>query len=165
MQQKIQFIAALLHEPELIVMDEPFGGLDPVNVNELKDIVIDLKRQGRTILLSTHRMDQAEKLCDEICLINRGRAVLNGHIREIKAAAGKRSIEIDLDSSAAFLAASPLIEQFNDFGNSAEVTLRNGADSQEFLKTAMSQARVLRFEVREPSLEEIFVRAVREPNA
>ena len=80
MQQKVQFIAALLHEPEMIIMDEPFSGLDPINANILKDVILELKEQGRTILFSTHRMDQVEKLCDAICLVNHGRAVLQGGI-------------------------------------------------------------------------------------
>jgi ABC-2 type transport system ATP-binding protein len=160
MQQKIQFITAVIHDPQLIILDEPFGGLDPINANELKDIIVELKREGRAILLSTHRMDQAEKLCDEICLINRGRVLLSGDLRAVKAASGKRSIAIELESSAAFLAGSPLVERFNDFGNSAELTLRADADSQELLRAAMATARVLRFEVREPSLEEIFIAAV-----
>jgi ABC-2 type transport system ATP-binding protein len=160
MQQKVQFMAALLHEPELLVMDEPFAGLDPVNANELKDILLALKREGRSILLSTHRMDQAEKLCDEVCLINRGAAVLCGSLRQAKSAGGRRSISIELESSVAFLGGSPMVEQFNDFGNYAELTLRESADSQEFLRAAMAQGRVLRFEVREPSLEEIFISKV-----
>jgi len=160
MQQKIQFIAALIHDPELVVLDEPFGGLDPINANELKDIVLELKRQGRSVLLSTHRMDQAEKLCDEMCLINRGRAVLNGKLRALKAGTGKHSISIELDGPADFLAASPLVEHFNNFGNAAELTLHSEADSQEILRTAMARARVLRYEVREPSLEEIFINVV-----
>jgi ABC-2 type transport system ATP-binding protein len=160
MQQKIQFIAALIHDPELVVLDEPFGGLDPINANELKDIVLDLKRQGRSVLLSTHRMDQAEKLCDEMCLINRGRAVLNGKLRALKAGTGKHSISIELDGPADFLAASPLVEHFNNFGNAAELTLHSEADSQEILRTAMARARVLRYEVREPSLEENFINVV-----
>jgi ABC-2 type transport system ATP-binding protein len=162
MKQKIPFIAALIHDPELVVLDEPFSGLDPINANALKDIVIELRRRGRTILLSTHRMDQADKLCDQICLINRGRTVLNGDLRTIRGANGKRSIAIELEGGVDFLRASPLIEQFNDFGTFAELTLRPGADSQEILRTAMAYARVIRFEVREPSLEEIFISAVRE---
>ena len=94
MQQKVQFIAALLHDPELIIMDEPFAGLDPINANVLKDVILDLKKQGRTILFSTHRMDQVEKLCDSICLINRGRAVLQGGLREIKASYGAQFVQI-----------------------------------------------------------------------
>ncbi len=160
MQQKIQFIAALIHDPEFLVMDEPFGGLDPINANELRDVVIDLKRNGRTILLSTHRMDHAEKMCDEICFINRGKALLRSNLREAKARAGRRFIRIELDGSVACLARNPLVENFQDYGNHAELTLHADADSQQFLREAMSKARVLQFEVREPSLEELFIEVV-----
>ncbi|MHB8384473.1 MAG: ABC transporter ATP-binding protein, partial [Candidatus Binataceae bacterium] len=95
MQQKIQFAAALIHDPDFIVMDEPFGGLDPVGANELKEILLELKGQGRTIVLSTHRMDQAQKLCDTICLINGGRAILHGNLRAIKSDYGARFVQID----------------------------------------------------------------------
>jgi len=160
MQQKVQFITALIHDPQLIIMDEPFGGLDPINANELKDIVVELKHEGRTILLSTHRMDQAEKLCDEICLMNRGRVVLNGGLRAIKSRSGRRSISIELEGGVDFLASNSLVANFNGFGNSAELTLPPGVDSQEILRTAMARERVLKFEVREPSLEEIFINAL-----
>src|SRR6202012_394615 len=95
MQQKIQFIAALLHEPELIIMDEPFSGLDPVNASLLQDTLLDLKKEGRAILFSTHRMDQVEKLCDEICLVHRGEAVLSGGMREVKSRSERNRVIID----------------------------------------------------------------------
>ena len=126
MQQKVQFIAALLHEPELIIMDEPFSGLDPVNANVLKDVILELKEQGRTILFSTHRMDQVEKLCDSICLINHGRAVLQGGLREIKASYGSRFVQIAFEGDGKFLARCSLVESSNNYGNYAEVKLRRG---------------------------------------
>jgi ABC-2 type transport system ATP-binding protein len=164
-QQKIQFMAALVHDPALIVMDEPFGGLDPLGANELKDIVLELKRQGRTILLSTHRMEQAEKLCDEICLINHGKVIASGGLRELKQSQGVRSIAIELEGSIKFHAENPLVEKLNDFGNYGEITLRPYGDSQEVLRAAMAKARVVRFEVREPSLEEIFIGLIGKWNA
>jgi ABC-2 type transport system ATP-binding protein len=157
MQQKVQFIAALLHEPELIIMDEPFAGLDPINANVLKDVILDLKAQGRTILFSTHRMDQVEKLCDSICLINRGRAVLQGGLREIKASYGAQFIQIQYEGDGGFLARCALVESSNNYGNYAEVKLRPGVDSQELLRAAMCSARISRFQVMEPSLEQIFI--------
>src|SRR5579885_285652 len=160
MQQKVQLIAALIHDPELVIMDEPFAGLDPVNVNELRDVLTGLRSRGRTLLLSTHRMDQAERLCDEICLIHRGRSVLRGSLREAKESCATRSIRIELDRAAAFLASSPMVETFRDLGNSADITIRSGADSQDLLREAMERARVLRFEVREPSLEDVFITTV-----
>ena len=157
MQQKIQFIAALLHDPDLIVMDEPFAGLDPVNSMQLKDVLLELKTAGKTILFSTHRMDQVEKLCDSICLVNHGKSVLQGNLSEIKAGYGSRFVQIDYDGDGRFLAESALIDSLNDYGNHAELSLKPGADSQELLRAAMSALRVRRFQVMEPSLEQIFI--------
>src|SRR5437660_2903200 len=121
LQQKIQFIAALLHDPEFIIMDEPFFGLDPVNATMLKDVMLDLKKQGKTILFSTHRMDQVEKLCDSICLINHGRSVLQGELREIKGRRGRNDVQIEYEGSGAFLQqADGLVQSFNDYGNYVE---------------------------------------------
>lgn len=165
MQQKVQFIGALLHEPDLIVMDEPFSGLDPANTVELKDALLELKKAGKTILLSTHRMDQAERLCDSICLINYGRAVLQGDLSRIKAGYGKRNVQIKYDGDSAFLREPRLVQSFNDYGNYVEVRLAPGADAQELLRLAGAHARLNKFEVEEPSLEEIFIDAVNQPHA
>ncbi len=164
MQQKVQFIAALVHEPDLVVMDEPFSGLDPINVNELNEILLDLKRSGRTIILSTHRMDQAERLCDEICLVNRGRGVLSGPIQQIRSANGRCTLRIEIEGDLASLARFPGVECFIDRGNHADIILCPGADSQDLLRRAMRLGRVLRFELREPSLEDVFVSVVGERN-
>ena len=166
MQQKIQFIVALLHEPQLIIMDEPFAGLDPVNANALKDVLLELKEQGRTILFSTHRMDQVEKLCDTICLVDHGRSVLQGGLREIKAGYGRRFVQIEYEGDGSFLSRCQLVESYNNYGNYAELKLRPSADSQDLLKAAAERARILRFEVMEPSLEQIFIdRVGRKPDA
>jgi ABC-2 type transport system ATP-binding protein len=165
MQQKIQFIAALLHDPDFIIMDEPFFGLDPVNSALLKDVMLDLKKQGKTILFSTHRMDQVEKLCDSICLINRGTAVLQGELKSIKAGYGKSNVQIEYEGNCDFLEKSPLVSAFNNYGKYIEVKLAPGADAQEILRQAAQQARINRFELMEPSLEEIFINTVGEANA
>ncbi len=165
MQQKVQFIGAILHDPELIVMDEPFSGLDPTSAMSLKDALLELAKNGKTILLSTHRMDQAERLCQSICLINRGRAVLQGNLDEIKANYGHCSVQIKYDGDASFLREPRLVQSFNDYGNYVEVRLAPGADTQELLRLASSRARLDRFEVMQPSLEEIFIEAVKKPNA
>ncbi|HLK34689.1 MAG TPA: ATP-binding cassette domain-containing protein [Terriglobales bacterium] len=165
MQQKVQFIGALLHEPDLIIMDEPFSGLDPANTVELKDALLELKKAGKTILLSTHRMDQAERLCDSICLINHGRGVLQGDLNRIKAGYGKRNVQIKYDGDSAFLREKRLIESFNDYGNYVEARLAPGADAQELLHLASARARLSKFELVEPSLEEIFIDAVNQPHA
>jgi ABC-2 type transport system ATP-binding protein len=157
MQQKIQFIAAMLHDPDLIVMDEPFAGLDPVNTMQLKDVLVGLRGAGKSILFSTHRMDQVEKLCDSICLVNRGKSVLQGSLSEVKNGNGRRFVQIDYEGDGSCLAGNPLVDSLNDYGNHAELRLKPGADSQELLATAMRQLRVIRFQVMDPSLEQIFI--------
>jgi ABC-2 type transport system ATP-binding protein len=163
MQQKIQFIAALLHEPDLIIMDEPFSGLDPVNATLLQDTLIDLRKEGRAVLFSTHRMDQVEKLCDNIVLINRGKLVLEGGMREVKSRYPRNRVLITFSGSDAFLQ-HPAIEEAKNYSGHAEIKLRpssdNEADAQAVLIQALSMACVSRFEVMEPTLEEIFIEAV-----
>jgi ABC-2 type transport system ATP-binding protein len=159
MQQKIQFISTLLHEPDLIIMDEPFSGLDPVNAVLLMDTLVDLRKQGRTILFSTHRMDQVEKLCDNICLIHNGRIVLSGAMREIKSSYPANRVVINFSGDAAFLN-HPTIEQAKNYEGHAEIKLRDGSDGQALLADAITRARITRFEVMEPTLEEIFIEKV-----
>jgi len=165
MQQKIQFIAALIHDPDFIIMDEPFFGLDPVNATLLKDVMLDLKKQGKTILFSTHRMDQVEKLCDSICLINKGVAVLQGDLKSIKAGYGKSNVQIEYEGNGDFLNKNPLVSACNNYGNYAEVKLAPGADAQLLLREIAERTRVNRFELMEPSLEEIFINTVGKANA
>jgi ABC-2 type transport system ATP-binding protein len=160
MQQKIQFIATILHEPEFIVMDEPFAGLDPVNATLLKDVLLELKQQGRTILFSTHRMDQVERLCDSICLINRGRAVLAGDLKQVKGRYGRNHVQVEYEGDGGFLDDRALVESSNNYGNYVEVRLAPGADAQELLRRIAARARVSKFELVEPSLEEIFIDVV-----
>jgi ABC-2 type transport system ATP-binding protein len=159
MQQKIQFIAALLHEPDLIVMDEPFSGLDPVNATLLQDTLVDLRKQGRTILFSTHRMDQVEKLCDNICLIHNSRLVLSGSMREIKSRYAANHVVMSFEGDASFLH-HPSIESAKNYSGHAEIKLRDGADAQILLAAAAAKARITRFEVMEPTLEDIFIEVV-----
>src|SRR5579864_995767 len=165
MQQKIQFIAALLHDPDFIIMDEPFFGLDPVNATLLKDVMLDLKKQGKTILFSTHRMDQVEKLCDSICLINKGNAVLQGDLKTIKAGYGKSNVQIEYEGNGDFLEKNPLVSAYNNYGNYVEVRLAPGADAQQLLQMVAARSRVNKFELMEPSLEEIFINTVGKTNA
>jgi ABC-2 type transport system ATP-binding protein len=160
MQQKVQFIAAVLHEPEFLILDEPFSGLDPGSSLQLKDVLLELKKQGRTILFSTHRMDTVERLCDSICLVNQGRSVLLGGLREIKAGYGRSRVQLEYEGELPLLEDPTLVAGFNDFGNFVELRLAPGADPQRLLALAMSQARILRFEMIEPSLEEIFLETV-----
>ena len=159
MQQKIQFIASLLHDPGLIVMDEPFSGLDPVNATLLQDALLELKEQGKAILFSTHRMDQVEKLCDSICLINNGEAVLSGRVREIKSRYERNRITIEFEGSNEFLKSAE-IEEAKNYSGHAAIKLHPHGDAQKLLQMAASMATIYRFELAEPSLEEIFIQTV-----
>lgn len=166
MQQKIQFISTLLHEPELIIMDEPFSGLDPVNASLLIDTLIDLRRSGKTILFSTHRMDQVEKMCDAIALIHSSKLVLSGPMRDIKARYPRNRVHINFIGDTTFLR-HPSIESFKDFGVKVEIKLRSTLgvepDAQPLLAEAVAHGtRIFRFEVTEPTLEEIFIEKVGE---
>ncbi len=165
MQQKIQFIAALLHNPDFIIMDEPFFGMDPVNSALLKDVMLELKKEGKTILFSTHRMDQVEKLCDSICLINHGKAVLQGDLKGVKARYGRNNVQIQYEGNCDFLQQDTMVTAFNNYGNYAEVRLKPGTDPQQLLRRVAECARVNRFELMEPSLEEIFIEVVGKNNA
>jgi ABC-2 type transport system ATP-binding protein len=165
MQQKIQFIASLLHDPGLIVMDEPFSGLDPVNAALVERTLLELKAQGKAILFSTHRMDQVEKLCDNICLINDGEAVLAGNLREIKASYERNRVVVEFEGSADFLNSDEIAEAKNYSGH-AEIKLKEHGDAQKLLHEAAAVATIYRFELVEPSLEEIFIQTVGgKPNA
>jgi ABC-2 type transport system ATP-binding protein len=162
MQQKIQFISTLLHEPELIIMDEPFSGLDPVNAVLLMDTLVDLRKQGRTILFSTHRMDQVEKLCDNICLIHNSHLILSGSMREIKSSYPANRVVINFTGDDSFLQ-HPSIAEVKNYNGLAEIKLRENADAQAILAAAVQRgARISRFEVMEPTLEEIFIEKVTE---
>ncbi|HUB19924.1 MAG TPA: ATP-binding cassette domain-containing protein [Acidobacteriaceae bacterium] len=159
MQQKIQFISTLLHDPELIIMDEPFSGLDPVNAALLQDTLLELRKNGNAVLFSTHRMDQVEKLCDSICLINRGEAVLSGGMREVKSRYERNRVIVHFAGSEEFLQ-HPAVAEYKSFAGHAEIKLKPHADAQDLLKKAAATATITRFELVEPSLEEIFIETV-----
>ena len=163
MQQKIQFISTLLHDPDFLIMDEPFSGLDPVNAVLLQDTLLDLRKEGKAILFSTHRMDQVEKLCDSICLVHGGKAVLHGRMRDVKGRYPRNRMLLDFHGDAAFLA-DPLVtssaDEVRNFGNHAELKLNAGADPQALLRHFMQSTQVYRYELVEPSLEEIFIQTV-----
>ena len=159
MQQKIQFISCLLHNPGLIIMDEPFSGLDPVNATLLERTLIELKDEGKAIVFSTHRMDQVEKLCDAICLINKGHAVLSGRVREIKSRYERNRIIIEFEGNSGFLK-SDEIQEAKSFSGHVEIKLKHNGNAQKLLHEASSVATIYRFELVEPSLEEIFIQTV-----
>ena len=161
MQQKIQFIASLLHEPELIIMDEPFSGLDPVNATLLQDTLLDLRREGKAILFSTHRMDQVEKLCDSIAIIYQGKLVLEGTVRQVKGRYPRNRVHMVFSGSDRFLQ-HPAILEAKNYAGIAELTLRSFESAQAVLAEAVAGGtEITRFEVVEPTLEEIFIETVK----
>ncbi len=159
MSQKVQILATLIHDPELVILDEPFSGLDPVNVEIVIELILELKRQGRTVIFSTHVMEQAEKLCDAILLINKGKKVLDGPLAAVKAG-GPRTVIIDYDGDGGVFRGLPRVARVNDSGKHAELTLEDGASTQDLLRLLVDRIAIRRFDTREPSLHEIFVRAV-----
>ncbi len=163
MAQKLQFIAAVVASPELLILDEPFSGLDPVNADVLRDAVLEMKRRGATVVFSTHDMATAERMCDRIFMIFRGRAVLDGTLRDIQDRYGADTVRVRVDGGVATLSRFPEIEAMNDHGQLQEIRLRG--DAQQFLAKLVSQARVHHFEVTRPSLHDIFVRIARPADA
>ena len=161
MQQKIQFIAALLHEPELVIMDEPFSGLDPVNAELLMNTLVEQRAQGRAVLFSTHRMDQVEKLCDAIALIYQGKLVLSGSMREVKSRYPRNHVQAVFTGDDSFLR-SRYVDDARNYAGVAEITLRSPDDAQALLADAVARGtNITRFEVIEPTLEEIFITTVK----
>jgi len=159
-QQKIQFIAAVLHDPELVILDEPFSGLDPVNQILFKDIFMELRERGKAVIFSTHQMDQAEKLSDALCLINRGRVVLSGTVRDVKRKYGTNTLHLEYEGNGDFLRALPGIRRAEVFGNAAELDLEEGTKVSDVLGRVNGKLELRKLELREPSLEAIFVQTV-----
>ena len=160
MQQKLQFVATVINDPELLILDEPFSGLDPVNLDLLKGIVLDMRSAGKTIVFSTHMMEQAERLCDFILLINKGVKLIDGTLDEIRATYDSGTILLDIEGDGAFIEGLPCVQQAVHTDKSLEVRLHDGADSQELFEALVGRARVQRFEIKTPSLHETFVQLV-----
>ena len=161
MSQKVQFIATVIHRPELVLLDEPFSGLDPVNAEVLREAVLELRRQGATVIFSTHDMAMAEKLCDFIFMIYKGRKVLDGTLQEIRQNYGSDTLRLRLDGNGAALDDLPGVLRVSDFGHWKELRLQQGADSQAVLAALLPRGRVSHFELAQPSLQDIFVRIAR----
>jgi ABC-2 type transport system ATP-binding protein len=162
MQQKVQFISTILHNPDILILDEPFSGFDPINVETLKKIILDLKEEGKTILLSTHVMEQVEQLCEEIVLINKGTVVLNGNVRDIKKNYGRDNILIEFEGDDSFINDLHGVKFINRSKNRVEFNLNEtGLSSKDILNIALDkQVEIYRFELMEPSLNEIFIDVV-----
>ena len=177
MQQKVQFIATLLHDPELVILDEPFSGLDPINAQALKDTVLELKRRGKTVIFSTHVMENAEKMCDAVCIIARGEKVLDGRVTDVRASSGRRNVALSLvagewatgtgrseagrerlNGVGDVLSDRRLVTRFDDSNRFFEIEMAPGADSQELLRRLVDAgAQIERFELVQPSLHQIFI--------
>ncbi|GAB4138127.1 MAG: ATP-binding cassette domain-containing protein [Planctomycetota bacterium] len=161
MGQKVQILGTIIHDPELVILDEPFSGLDPVNRDVMKDTILDMKREGRTVIFSTHVMEQAEQLCDSVMMIHRGKLRFAGPLAEIKKGRDF-GIRLDYDGDGRLLRDLPGLDHLNDSGKSAEIFLRPGSDPQQALRWILERVVVRRFDYSEPSLHEIFVRTVSE---
>jgi len=161
MSQKVQFIITVINKPEIIILDEPFSGLDPVNSEIIKEIILDLRNNGSTILFSTHDMAVAEKMCDFIFMIYNGKKVLDGTLDSIQKRYGQDTIRIQSEGGINILDGIPGIEKTNDFGQVQEIRMRSGVDAQQLLSAIMSKTRVTRFELTSPSLNDIFIRIAR----
>ncbi|HEX5701961.1 MAG TPA: ABC transporter ATP-binding protein [Pyrinomonadaceae bacterium] len=163
MQQKVQFITAVIHDPDLLILDEPFSGLDPVNVELMKQTILEKKAEGKTIILSTHQMEIAEKLCDDVCMINRSHKVLDGKLREIRRSFSRNAVELQFTGSDDVLQDASLVANTRESGDDLEVLLAPGADAQTLLKRLVASGAVInKFELAEPSLHDIFIAKVRE---
>jgi ABC-2 type transport system ATP-binding protein len=159
-QQKIQLIIALQHQPQLLILDEPFTGLDPVNQVLLKDVLLELRRTDAAIIFSTHQMEQVEKLCDHICLINKGKQVLGGALADIKQQYGSNTIRLEYDGNGEFLKTLPLVRTADVYQNYAELELVDIGRSSEFFAEVNDRLQVRKFEIVEPSLNSIFINVV-----
>jgi ABC-2 type transport system ATP-binding protein len=157
MQQKLQFITTVLHKPDILILDELFSGLDPLNIELIKEVLLDLKRSGTTILFSTHVMEQAEKLCDHICMISRGKKVLDGRLADVKAGFGRNSVQLEFEGDGSFIHQLPGVERVTDFNNYLELRLSDGSDPDIILRNLIGKVKVRRFAVVEPSLYDIFI--------
>ncbi|CAN5860168.1 ATP-binding cassette domain-containing protein [soil metagenome] len=165
MQQKLQFVAAVVHEPELVILDEPFSGLDPINQQALREIVGEIRRSERTILFSTHIIEHAERLCDHVCILSRGRAVVEGELARVKREHGGRHVGLTLDpwtpEAVAAVRAAPEAARIHEDGHAIELTLADGADPRALLaRLVQAGVGLTRYEVVEPSLQQVFIERV-----
>ena len=165
MQQKLQFAVTAINEPELLILDEPFAGLDPLNLELLRTIILQMRDEGKTIIFSTHVMHEAEQLCDFILLINKGKSILDGQLNQIRSQRRSHAVTVELEGDTTFVETLPIVMKVEPQQNQLEITLREGCDPQELLRILVEKVRVHRFEVKVPSLHEIFVDLVGASNA
>jgi ABC-2 type transport system ATP-binding protein len=165
MHQKLQFAVTAINDPDLLILDEPFSGLDPLNTDLLKSIILEMRQEGKTVIFSTHVMHEAEKLCDSILLINRGKVILDDRLAQIQLQQRSHAVCVELEGDASFVEKLSLVTAVKSDGNKLDVSLAANADSQQLLRSLMDRARVLTFEVKVPSLHEIFVDLVGKSDA
>jgi ABC-2 type transport system ATP-binding protein len=174
MHQKLQFAATVINEPDLLILDEPFSGLDPLNLDLLRDIILEMKGKGKTVIFSTHDMHGAETLCDYILLINKGKIVLDGKLGDIRSQRASNAVVVEVDPASPegfavtgvdFIKGLPFVTEVERVQNTIEITLAKGTDPQDLLKALVERVRVRKFEVKMPSLHEIFVGLVGGSNA
>lgn len=157
-QQKLQFIATVLHDPDFVILDEPFSGLDPVNTNLLKDIILEMKERGKVIIFSTHLMDFAEKLCDHLAMIDHGKIILKGKLSEIKSKYSQRNVSLNYEGDISFLKGHPIIEKIENYGNTTGIRVKEPDQAQALLKMLVDRGIVIKkFDANDISLQEIFI--------
>ncbi|AKG05022.1 sodium ABC transporter ATP-binding protein [Salimicrobium jeotgali] len=161
-QQKIQFISAVLHKPKLLILDEPFTGLDPVNVEMLKEAVKELKEKGTSIVFSSHRMEHVEELCESLCIMHKGAPVVHGKLKEIKRSFGKKNVQIEADFDVSFLKEEEVVLHYKAVPEGATCQIHKEEDAQVLFEALQGKGFVRKFEVEEPSLEDIFIEKVGE---
>jgi ABC-2 type transport system ATP-binding protein len=159
-QQKVQFIISVLHSPHYIILDEPFSGLDPVNQILLKDIIGEIRKEGKVLIFSTHQMEQAEKMCDDVCIINKGRIVMNGKLSDEKKKLGTNSILIEFEGDGSVLKTIRGIKQAAVYSNYAELEMEKSAELRSIIPEIAKQLHVRKFELKEPTLNAIFLKLV-----
>jgi len=158
MAQKLQIITTIIHSPDLLILDEPFSGLDPINIELVKDLILEMKREGVTIIFSTHLMDYAEKIVDSIVMISKGKKVLDGILSDVKSKYGKKFIKINYEGNGEFVSSLKYIKGFKDYGKEMEIELNDIKDKDKLLKDLMSKVSLNSFTLSEPSLNNIFIR-------
>jgi ABC-2 type transport system ATP-binding protein len=159
-QQKIQFIAAVIHKPKILILDEPFSGLDPVNVEMLKEAVVELKKRGTTIVFSSHRMEHVEELCEHLCILHKGNPVVHGSLREVKRSFGKKNVTIYADFDLTYLKEVPGVLGFKQMTEGVRLQVESEAIAEDLFKTLQGKGFVRKFELEEPSLNDIFIEKV-----
>ncbi|MBB6443460.1 ABC-2 type transport system ATP-binding protein [Bacillus benzoevorans] len=159
-QQKIQFIAAVIHKPKLLILDEPFSGLDPLNVELLKDAVLELKENGTTILFSSHRMEHVEEMCEHLCILQKGKPVVHGALKEIKRAYGRKNLVIHADFSLDEMLHFPGVTQGKLTAEGISLQIKEEAVAQQIINSIVTKGFISKFELEEPSLNDIFIEKV-----